>query len=119
MNFNSLAYIGDVYFELRVRMYFFKDFSDNMNILHKKVVDTVNGKRQSVILRNMKSDFLNEEELDFVRRVRNNKKCGKSPKARESTAFEAFIGSLYIQKSNERLEECFKYILEGLENEKF
>jgi 23S rRNA maturation mini-RNase III len=70
----------------------------------------------------MKESFFDEEELDFLRRSRNNKKTGKSPSEKQSTAFEALIGLLYLNGNNQRVEDIFKavedFIRDGEDYEK-
>ena len=62
-----------------------------------------------------KDDFLTEEELDIVKRGRNNKK-ENHPKNTDiityklSTGFETLIGYLYLSKKEDRLLEILNYI---------
>jgi ribonuclease-3 family protein len=109
-DFNTLAYIGDVLYELRIRLFFLDFIPNDIKRLHSKVVDYVCGKKQVEIMHFMKDSFFDEEEIDFLRRSRNNKKTGKSPAEKKATAFEALIGLHYINGNNNRVDEIFKTI---------
>jgi ribonuclease-3 family protein len=112
-SFQNLAYIGDAVFELRIREKFLDEFPHNSDGLHKKVVAIVNGISQSNILEKLRK-FLNDEEIDFLRAVRNNKHSGNSFVRRESTSFEALLGNLYVcgefKRLNEIIDEIFNII---------
>lgn len=113
-SYQALAYIGDSYYELCVRRLFLLEFSNKINSLHKKVVSYVRGESQSYALRLLKVDFLTEEEMDFIRRVRNQKFAGKTTVEREASGFEALIGKLYIEKDENRLKQIIERVFEVL-----
>lgn len=116
-DYNTLAYIGDGIFELRIRMFFLSRIHNDINRLHSKVVRVVNGKKQVEILFFLDEFFLTDSEKDFIRKVRNNRKAGKSPVARLATAFEALIGYYHISGEKNRLEEILCEIEKYLADE--
>jgi len=107
-SYRIYAYIGDSLIELLIREHYSKLYRYDSKELHKMVVSFVNGENQKNILRKMKKDnFLTEEELEFIRKVRNSKDSGESYIKRESTSLEALFGKYYIEKNHSRIEELF------------
>jgi len=118
LSYQALAYIGDSYYELCVRGLFLERYQHDINNLHKKVVSYVRGESQSYALRIMKESFLKESEIDFIRRVRNQRFAGKTTVEREASGFEALIGKLYIEKKKDRLDEIVNMVFEVLDEKK-
>ena len=88
---------------------------NNTQKMQKKIVEYVSARGQVRELNNLiDKNFLTEEELDIVRRGRNNKK-ESHPKNTEimtykqSTGFEALLGDLYIN-DKDRLKEILEQI---------
>ena len=112
-----LAYLGDSVWELYVREYFIlKGY--NIRNLNKHVVECVNAKAQSRILRNI-LDNVDEKYKLLINRSKNGniktfpKSCSVM-EYREATGFEAYIGALYIDGN---IEEIKKIIRENLNGE--
>lgn len=107
-----LAYVGDSVYEVFVRTFLVSKGNVPVHILHKKSINYVKAKAQSDIIHRI-MEFLNDEELNIVRRGRNAK-SGTIPKNanvtdyKYATGFESLIGYLYLKKKYNRL----MYILE-------
>ncbi len=106
-----LAYLGDSVWELYVREYFIlKGY--NIRNLNKHVVESVNAKTQSRILREILDD-VDEKYKPIINRSKNGniktfpKSCSVM-EYREATGFEAYIGSLYIDGNIEEIKEIIK-----------
>jgi ribonuclease III family protein len=114
LNSLALAYIGDAVYEIYVRHYLLAKGNIRPNQLHNQAKRFVSAKAQASTLHHLFSlEFLTEEEQAVLRRGRNAK-SGTIPKNtdvqtyRYSTAFEALIGHLYLEKKHERLEELIQ-----------
>ena len=95
INIQVLALLGDAVLSLYIREKLLKQGINNANKLNASAVPYVSAKGQVKILDKLtKDNFLTEEELDIVKRGRNNKK-ENHPKNTEiityklSTGFEA------------------------------
>lgn len=115
VNIQALALLGDAVFSLYIREELLKMGINNLKKLQQKSTEYVSAKGQVRILNNLiDNSFLNEEELDIVKRGRNNKK-ESHPKNTEiityklSTGFEALIGDLYLN-NKDRLKEILNQI---------
>ena len=103
-----LAYIGDAYFHLYVRMRLLSYEQTQVQALHSFSAQIVSALWQARAYRGI-SDLLTEEEQTIYRRARNTK--SHAPRSASvadyhaSTGFEALLGSLYIRAEHERLEE--------------
>ena len=103
-----LAYIGDAYFHLYVRMRLLSYEQTQVQALHAFSAQIVSALWQARAYRGI-SDMLTEEEQTIYRRARNTK--SHAPRSASvadyhtSTGFEALLGSLYIRGERERLEE--------------
>jgi ribonuclease-3 family protein len=122
LNSLALAYVGDSVFEVYVRRHLLQSGKVRPHFLHREGTRYVSAKAQCQILFRMREDgILTDEENAVVLRGRNAK-SGTVPKNtdvqtyRYSTAFEALIGYLYLNKAEERLEEliwkAFSYVEE-------
>ena len=110
------AYIGDAVYELYIRNYLIETTNLKPNKLHREATKFVKASSQAKILDKLK-DFLNEEELEIIRRGRNtqNHHLPKNANPTEymySTAFEGLIGYLYLTKQETRLNEILSKIIE-------
>jgi len=117
MNGSMLAFVGDSYFDLKVREMLIKRGINKSKKFHQLAVFYVSAKNQAKILQELiDTDYLSEEELEIVRRGRNVK-TGTVPKNTEimvyrmSTAFEALIGFLYLSERFERLDEVVNHCI--------
>lgn len=115
INIQILALIGDAVFSLYIREKLLKLGINNPKKLQQRSVEYVSARGQVKILNNLiDKNFLSEEELDIVKRGRNNKK-DSHPKNTEiityklSTGFEALLGDLYIN-NKDRLKEILEEI---------
>ena len=115
INVQILALLGDAVFTLYIREKLLKLGINNPKKLQAKSIEYVSAKGQVKILNNLiEENILTEEELDIVKRGRNNKK-ESHPKNTEiityklSTGFEALLGDLYLN-NKERLEEILNKI---------
>ena len=115
VNIQILALIGDAVFSLYIREELLKLGINNPKKLQQKSIEYVSARGQVKILNNLiDNNLLTEEELDIVKRGRNNKK-DSHPKNTEiityklSTGFEALIGDLYIN-DKDRLKEVLEEI---------
>ena len=115
INVQILALLGDAIFSLYIREELLKLGINNTKLFQQKSVEYVSAKGQVKILnRLIENNLLSEEELDIVKRGRNNKK-ESHPRNTEiityklSTGFEALIGELYLNDKN-RLKEILNQI---------
>lgn len=103
-----LAYVGDAYFHLYVRMRLLSYEQAQVQALHAFSAQIVSALWQARAYRGI-SEMLTEEEQTIYRRARNTK--SHAPRSASvadyhaSTGFEALLGSLYIREEHERLEE--------------
>lgn len=112
-----LAYLGDSVWELYVREFFIlKGY--NIRNLNKHVVESVNAKTQSRILRDI-FDEVDEKYKQLINRSKNGN-IKTFPRSctvieyREATGFEAYIGALYIDG---RIDEIKNIIRKNLNRE--
>jgi len=119
INVVTLAYLGDSVYEVYIRDYLIKKGVAKVGELQKEAIKYVSAKSQSKILNFLiEKEFLNDTELDFVRRGRNYKR-DSHPKNTDivtykmSTGFETMIGYLYYINNISRLEEIINFILGG------
>lgn len=115
INIQILAMIGDAIFSLYIREELLKLGINNPKKLQAKSIQYVSARGQVNILNNLiERNILTEEELDIVKRGRNNKK-DNHPKNTEiityklSTGFEALLGDLYLT-NQARLKSILKEI---------
>lgn len=107
-NVKTLAYIGDVVYELYIREHVISNSREQVNKLHKKTIKYVSAKAQARIVAAMDEE-LSDEEKDIIRRGRNAE-ANTVPKNTDvvtykiATGFESLIGFLYLEKRIERLE---------------
>ena len=108
------AYIGDCVYELYIRNELVNKTKLKPHKLHIASIQYVKAEKQAEILHNIYDD-LTDEEKDIVRRGRNSenhhlpKNCSVENYA-YSTAFEAWIGYLYLTRKDERLKEILEQI---------
>ena len=108
VNVKTLAFIGDVVYELYIREHVISNSREQVNKLHKKTIKYVSAKAQARIVAAMDTE-LSDEEKDIIRRGRNAE-ANTVPKNTDvvtykiATGFESLIGFLYLEKRIERLE---------------
>jgi len=124
MNALALAYMGDAVLELHIREHLLLSGRMKPNTLHHEATKYVSAKAQSMIVHRMiEEQFLTDEELAIFRRGRNAK-SGTVPKNtdvityRNSSGFEAILGSLYLTKQYERVNKIIDYAIQIVEEAK-
>ena len=121
MNGLTLAYIGDAYYELKVRMYLIDKKLTHVNDLHKQAIRFTSGTAQAKIMNYfMDASIINEDEVDLFKRGRNASGPGrKNIDAKTyhlATGFESLVGFLYLnqkERADELIAIGMKYIEEG------
>jgi ribonuclease-3 family protein len=116
-----LAYIGDAYFNMYVRLRLLSYEQNKVRILHDFGSKIVSAVMQAKAVRHLE-EHLTEEEAKILRRGRNAKssvpKSASVYEYRYSTGFEALVGYLFLKNNNERLEyiasESFLFILKQI-----
>lgn len=124
LNALALAYMGDAVLEQKVREHLLTKGRTKPNQLHKEATNYVSAKAQSMIMyRLIEENFLTEAEIATFKRGRNAK-SGSVPKNtdvqtyRNSSGFEAVLGSLYLTEQFERVYEIIDYAIEIVEQSK-
>lgn len=113
----TLAYMGDAVLDQHVREYIVLKLQSKPNRLHQVSKQYVSAKSQAQTLEYLISnDWFTEEELNVLRRGRNAKSYTKAKNTdvqtyRKSSAIEAVIGFLYLEKREERLEALLNEII--------
>ena len=124
MNPVKLAYIGDVVYELHVRLYVINVEKRAVHMLNKKTVSFVNASAQANAARSLE-EILTEQEWTVLKRGRNQKSL-KPPKNanigdyKYATGFESLIGYLYLMGEMDRVREVILHsinLIEELANE--
>lgn len=115
INIQVLALLGDAVFSLYIREKIIALGVNNIKEIQSKQIEYVSAKGQVKILNNLiDNNILTEEEIDIVKRGRNNKK-DNHPKNTDiityklSTGFEALLGDLYLN-NKDRLYEILNLI---------
>lgn len=115
INIQVLALLGDSIYSLYIREKLLEKGLNNPNILQRESIKYVSAKGQANTLTYLiDNNYLTEEEIDIVKRGRNNKKSNH-PKNTDiityklSTGFEALLGDLYLN-NKDRLKEILDLI---------
>ena len=114
----ELAFVGDAVWELLIReVVANRDIRPNE--FHKEAVAKVNAKAQSEYL-GFIANSLTEREMSVVKRGRNSNRRtpprGANPEEyRNSTAFEALFGYLWLIGRLDRILELFNIVLEYID----
>lgn len=121
LNGSNLAYIGDAYYELKVREYLINKGITKANELSKISIKYVSASAHQKIYEEIK-DLLTEEESKVFLRGRNNAPSGHRKNVDRaaylvSTGLEAVIGYLYLSKNEERLEYLINLIFSKVDGE--
>ena len=109
----ELAFVGDAVWELLVRE-IIADRDIRPHVFHEEAVARVNAKAQSEYLDTI-ADVLTEREQSILKRGRNSNRRtppkGATPEEyRNSTAFEAVFGYLWLSGQLDRIMELFNII---------
>jgi ribonuclease-3 family protein len=114
----TLAFIGDVVYDLIMRTIVVEKGNAPVNKLHKKVSSLVKAPAQMELFHKIEEE-LTEEELGVYKRGRNAKSFTSAKNAsiteyRIATGLEALIGYLYLTDQFARILELVKL---GLDNQ--
>lgn len=117
INILSLAYLGDSVYELEIRNYLINTGIQKVNNLQTKSLNYVSAKNQCKYINYLlDNNYLNENEIDIVKRGRNAK-VYSHPKNTDivtykwATALECLFGYNYILNNNERIKELINLII--------
>ncbi|MGB8455658.1 MAG: ribonuclease III domain-containing protein [Anaerocolumna sp.] len=108
----TLAFIGDVVYDLIIRTLIVENGNAPVNKLHKQVSNLVKAPAQMEMFHKIE-DKLTEEELAIFKRGRNAKSFTSAKNAsiteyRAATGFEALIGYLYLNNEFTRILDIIK-----------
>uniref|UniRef100_UPI001D148F7C Mini-ribonuclease 3 n=1 Tax=Plectonema radiosum TaxID=945768 RepID=UPI001D148F7C len=108
----ALAYLGDAVYELYIRRYYLLP-PQRVENYHRLVVAQVRAEKQAQML-NLLSQYLNNNELEIVRRGRNAA-TGRPKRVdphtyQQATSLETLIGYLYLTNT-ERLSELLQKLI--------
>ena len=108
----TLAFIGDVVYDLIIRTLVVENGNAPVNKLHRKVSSLVKAPAQMELFHRIE-DSLTEEELAVYKRGRNAKSFTSAKNAsiteyRSATGFEALIGYLYLNNEFSRILDIIK-----------
>ncbi|NJM17907.1 MAG: ribonuclease III [Richelia sp. RM2_1_2] len=108
----ALAYLGDAVYELYIRRYYLLP-PQRVEDYHRLVVAQVRAEKQAQML-NLLSQYLNNNELEIVRRGRNaatgRPKRVDAHTYQQATSLETLIGYLYLTNT-ERLSELLQKLI--------
>lgn len=120
-NGESLAYIGDAIYEVKIREHLLQKGYQDVNKLHKYAIKFTSGENQSAIIDYMiGQNVLTDEEISYFKRGRNsshskNRRSISVISYKKATGFEAMIGYLYLSNQQERLTYLMNYIINAVE----
>ena len=109
----TLAFLGDAVFELHVRERLAEKGSAPVGALHRRAVNVVCAKAQSVAAE-LLLPLLTEEELTIYKRGRNSHssvpKTADPSEYRSATGLEALFGYLHLCGDRQREAELFETV---------
>lgn len=114
----TLAFIGDVVYDLIIRTIVVEQGNAPVNKLHKKVSSMVKASAQMELFHRIE-DMLTEEEISVYKRGRNAKSFTTAKNAsiteyRCATGIEALIGYLYLDN---RLNRALAIVKAGIDRD--
>lgn len=114
LNGSNLAYVGDAYYELRVRLYLISKGITKDKELKTESIKYVSANAHFEIYERIKETFTEEEYKIFLRgrnsAPNNHRKNLDRGKYVVSSGLEAVIGYLYLKGDFERLDYLFDLI---------
>jgi ribonuclease III family protein len=121
LNGLTLAYIGDSYYEFKIRMYLIEQKMTNVNDLHKQAIRFTSGQAQAKIMTYFnEQNVLSETEIDLFKRGRNASGPGRKNMDAKTyhlaTGFESLIGGLYLsnkERADHMIDLAIAYIMKG------
>ena len=119
LNGSDLAYIGDAYYELRIREYLLSKGITKSKELQNASINYVSAHAHQIIF-NKLAEHLTEEEMNIFKRGRNNAPHNRRKNLNfaeygTSSGFEAIIGYLYLQKNYDRLNKIIEMAIQFAE----
>ena len=117
MNPLTLAFVGEVVFELLVREHLVADGDRPVGQLHNMAVAQVKASAQAAAY-HLLEPVLDEEELSILKRGRNSHSVHPPKNAnpqdyRKATGVEALFGYLYLKGRTGRVEDLFRLIAQN------
>ena len=114
---NSLSFIGDAVFTLRVRQYFVENKYQSPKSLQRLCNGYNSAKGQTKVFEKLNNEgFFTDKEIEAYKRGRNNishiPKNGDLKTYECASGLEAICGYLYLT-DKDRLEEFFNKVFEG------
>jgi ribonuclease-3 family protein len=117
----TLAYLGDSYYELKVRTHLVDNKWTDVNDLHKKAITYTSGSAQANIMAYFIDEkIITEDEYDIFKRGRNASGRGRgnidAKTYAHATGFEALIGHLYLnhqERADELIIKAIQWIEKG------
>lgn len=121
LNGSNLSYIGDAYYELKVREYLINKNITKNEQLRKISINYVSANAHKKIYLSIKDEFTKEEENIF-NRGRNNAPKGYRKNVDRgayviSSGIEAVIGYLYLKNDFTRLDYLISLMFLAVEGE--
>lgn len=120
LNGADLAFVGDAYYELQIRMYLLEKGITNPNKLHKQATNYVSASAHSKIIKVIREMFTEDEENIFKRgrnyNYKHNRKNLKMDEYLASSGFEAVIGYLFLKDNKERLKQIIEKSIKIIED---
>ncbi|WEV44121.1 hypothetical protein OZX56_02520 [Lactobacillus sp. ESL0684] len=123
LNGQTLAYLGDAVYEIRIRQHLIKGGIVKPQVLQREATYYVSAKAQAALITKLQADdLLTADELATYRRGRNAKSHTKAKNTslatyQMSTGFEAVWGYLELLGQEARIAEltswCIKTVEEG------
>lgn len=115
----NLAFIGDAYYELKIRKYLIDNKVSKSNTLKNLSVKYVSAHAHHIICEKLFDQFT-EVEKNIFKRGRNGahhnyRKNLDYGEYNDSTGFEAVIGYLYLMQEQERLDEIISLSIKIIE----
>ena len=116
INVLVLAYLGDTIYENYVRKYLVLSGIGHVDALQKKSVQYVSAKAQSKFLKEMMAmDFFTDDEIDIIKRARNNRSTSHPKNCdiityKYATGLEELIGYLDLKDKKERIDKIMSFI---------
>ncbi len=121
MNGLTLAYLGDAYYELKIRNYLVSKGLTDVNQLHQQAVKFTSGVAQAKFIEYfILNQVLNEKEINTFKRGRNAGGQGRknidAKTYQSATGFEALIGDLFLQdkaRADQLINLCIDLVDRG------
>lgn len=120
LNGLTLAYIGDAYYELKIREYLINKKLTKVNDLHNNAIQFTSAMNQAKAVMVLLDECYTEEEIGIYKRGRNQNSSHKPKNAdvqtyNKATGFESVIGYLYLKQNYERLDQIINMTIQILE----